>query len=248
MIKLQRATQPDFLTPEKIEELTKNFKETGNSVWNNKSIKQPLLNSSHKKCAYCECSLQKESNYMEVEHFEDKKNNPDKVVLWENLLPSCKRCNLAKGVQDVLSEPILNPYVDTPNEHIGMRLYRLKKLTDKGQCTIDVANLNDSERLVFVRFKIGEKIHQKLEQSQELLKSYLDNKSTRTKNRLYNTIKELLLESQPTAEYSASTATVLLSDDDFWILRESLKSYFIWDGYLDTYLQSAQQICLPSLQ
>ena len=37
---------------------------------------------------------------MEVEHFEDKKNNPNKVIEWENFLPSCKRCNGSKFTQD----------------------------------------------------------------------------------------------------------------------------------------------------
>ena len=101
MIKLVRENRPDFLTDEKILELTTNFKSTKSSVWNNKHIKKPLLQSSHGKCAYCECPLTSDSNYMEVEHFEDKHHNEDKVVVWENLLPSCKKCNGSKGIHNV---------------------------------------------------------------------------------------------------------------------------------------------------
>ena len=107
MIELNRVVKPSYLTDEKISELTAEFKASGKSVWNNEQIKKPLLESSHGKCAYCECDLRKESNYMEVEHFEDKNHNPDKVVIWNNLLPSCKKCNGAKGAHDVISEPII---------------------------------------------------------------------------------------------------------------------------------------------
>ena len=35
---------------------------------------------------------------------------PDEVVDWDNLLPSCKRCNTTKGTHDVVTEPIINPF------------------------------------------------------------------------------------------------------------------------------------------
>ena len=73
MIKLQRIEKPAFLTEEKVRALTEEFNTSKKSVWNNDHIKSALLLSSHGKCAYCECSLTSESNYMEVEHFEDKK-------------------------------------------------------------------------------------------------------------------------------------------------------------------------------
>lgn len=58
--------------------LQKSSKRAKKSVWNNEHIKSALLLSSHGKCAYCECSLTSESNYMEVEHFEDKKKQSRK--------------------------------------------------------------------------------------------------------------------------------------------------------------------------
>ena len=78
---------------------------------------------SNQKCAYCEGRLDLKSDYMEVEHFRDKKDYPNDVLIWENLLPSCKHCNGNKSSHDVVSEPIINPFVDVPREHIFLKSY-----------------------------------------------------------------------------------------------------------------------------
>ncbi len=244
MIKLLRKETPLFLSDEKVDELTNIFKETGKSVWNNDHIKDPLLASSYGKCAYCESPLTTESNYMEVEHFEDKKNNPDKVVIWENLLPSCKKCNGAKGTHDVLTEPIINPYTDDPREHLALRLYRLKGKTEKGNCTIDVTNLNHSDRLVLSRFMIGEKVSELVETALERFELYRKNKVTRTRNRVIGVVDGLLRECQPNADYSASTATILLTDSRFLKLVECMKTESIWNEELEDHMQLALSIVL----
>ena len=233
MIKLQRQEKPIFLTEEKVHALTEEFKTSKKSVWNNEHIKSALLLSSHGKCAYCECSLTSESNYMEVEHFEDKKNNPEKVVDWENLLPSCKKCNGSKSTHNVLSEPIINPYVDQPSDHLSMRLYRLKGKTEKGKCSIDVLNLNHSERLVMSRFLLGEKIQGMIETCWERYETYNLKNDVRTKNRLIVLVEGLLTECLPDSVYSASTATILLSDRSFIELIECMKAGDLWNEELD---------------
>jgi len=244
MIKLQRTQPPVFLTPIKVIELTSEFKSSGKSVWNNDHIKIPLLSSSHGKCAYCECSLKGESNYMEVEHFEDKQNNPNKVVVWENLLPSCKKCNGHKSTHDVLAEPIVNPFDDNPKDHIALRSYRLRGKTEKGTLTIDITNLNHSDRQVLSRFKIGEKIFDLVESSWASFNLYAAKKDTRTRNRAVGIIESLLKECQPTADYAASTATLLLTDTKFIELIECMKKEAIWNEELERYHQSALLIVL----
>jgi uncharacterized protein (TIGR02646 family) len=244
MIKLDRHQKPEYLSDDKVKELTDDFKLNKTTVWNNDHIKKPLLSSSYGKCAYCECSLTAESNYMEVEHFEDKKNNPDKVVLWENLLPSCKRCNGSKSTHDVLAKPIVNPYDEDPREHIALRLYRLRGKTEKGNRTIDITNLNHSERLVMSRFKIGEKIHELVETSWDRYFIYVVKKDTRSKNRVIGIVEGLLKECQPKADYAASTATILLTDSKFVDLIKSMKAEVIWTQKLERYFQSALPVVL----
>ena len=244
MIKLKRATTPIYLTPEKVTELTEKFKSTGKSVWNDDSIKVPLLSSGNGKCAYCECPLTTESNYMEVEHFEDKHGSPDKVVLWENLLPSCKKCNGAKGTHDVLAEPIVNPFVDDPKDHIALRLYRMKGKTMRGKTTIEVTNLNHSDRLVFSRFKIGEKVSDLIDTAWERFEKFQVGRLTRTRNLLVNVVEGLLQECQPTAAYSASTATILLTDVRFNELVVVMKGELIWSDTLENLLNQAKDLAL----
>lgn len=244
MIKLKRAAIPTYLTPEKVIELTEVFKATGKSVWNDENIKTPLLFSGNGKCAYCECPLTTESNYMEVEHFEDKSGNPEKVVLWENLLPSCKKCNSAKGTHNVVTDPIVNPFVDDPRDHIALRLYRMRGKTLMGKNTIDVANLNHSDRLVFSRFKIGEVVSDLIDTSWERFEKFQWNRLTRTKNLLINVVEGLLKECQPTAAYSASTATILLTDERFNELVLRMKGESIWSDSLDNLLNQAQDLVL----
>ena len=230
MIKLTRDPKPDFLSVEKVKELTRKFKKDKSSVWNNDKIKKPLLNSANNKCAYCECALNIQDSYMEVEHFEDKDNNADKVVEWDNLLPSCKRCNGSKSTHDVITTPILNPYIDEPKEHFKLKNYRVKHKTAKGYESIGVCDLNNSEKVVIVRFKIGNKLEDTIENAQEKWDLYYIERTTRRKNKFINIIKSLLRKCQVDSKYSATTSTILHSSDIFNDLVEKLKDEELWDS------------------
>lgn len=229
MIKLDRSFTPLYLNPETAEELTSEFKSTGKSVWLHKDIKWALLEVSNKKCAYCECELNEESKYMEVEHFEDKDNNPDKVVLWDNLLPSCKRCNVAKGTHDVLKEPIVNPFYLDPREHFKFQFYRLKGVTQIGKMSEDVLDMNNYEKVLKKRFDIGNAIQESLIEIIDKISLYETNNSTRTKNRAISQFKGVLRECIPESSYSATASTILHSDDNYEIVVGKLKDLKFWD-------------------
>lgn len=244
MIKLDRFPKPSFLTDQKVSELVDEFKKSGSSVWNVDQIKIPLLNSSFGKCSYCECDLTEESKYMEVEHYEDKKHNPDKVVTWENLLPSCKKCNGSKSTHDVISEPILNPYVQDPRDHLAMRFYRMRGLTPLGRNSIDVVGLNKQERLVLKRFEIGSQIGDSIEMAWERYSIYKENGRTQSKNRLINLVEGILSECQPKAIYAATTSTLVLSDTSFNELVHEMKRNDLWNDTLDTLLENSKDLVL----
>ncbi|WP_305368872.1 HNH endonuclease [Photobacterium leiognathi] len=244
MIKLDSAPKPDFLTDEKVDELVDEFKNNSTSVWNNERIKEPLLNSSHGKCSYCECDLTEESKYMEVEHFEDKKHNPDKVVLWENLLPSCTKCNGAKSTHDVIAHPILNPYIQDPKEHLAIRFFRMRGLTELGRESIDVVGLNNQERLVLKRFEIGSQIADSIEIAWERHATYRSNGRTQSKNRLISLVEGILLECQPKAIYAATTATVVLTDTRFSELIQIMNVEETWNEDLEELYKNAQSLVL----
>lgn len=237
MIKLERAEKPAYLSDEKVLELTNSFKGNGEPVWNHAEIKAPLMESSHEKCAYCECCISEESKYMEVEHFRYKDKYQDLVVAWLNLLPACKRCNIAKSSHDVEEEPIVNPYEDDPREHLSFRLFRLRGLTDVGTSTIETVNLNSSERIVVKRFEIGQQVERSIEAATDRLERFLERRITVRRNKLINIVETILQECQPRAIYSATTATVALSNPEFLHVINVMKDNDIWSDDLEQLLR-----------
>lgn len=234
MIKLNRTDKPVELTPALQQSLTDEFKLIGKSVWNLDLIKNGLLGFSNDKCCYCEANVNEESKYMEVEHFHHKDKYKDEVLEWENLLPACKKCNGKKSDHDTKIEPIINPSVTNPKSHLLYWRYRIKGKDDFGKLTVSVLDLNNQDRLVKKRFEIGNAIQHKLEQLNELAEDYINGiqNSIRRKNRIVNGIKDLMREGLPTSIYSATSATVILTDTEFRELKFKLIALGFWDTEL----------------
>ena len=244
MIKLERQPKPDYLSDATVAELTDKFKSDGSSVWNHPQIKSPLLGSSHNKCAYCECSLSDESKYMEVEHFQYKGLYAELVVEWGNLLPACKRCNIAKGVHDVCTEMLINPYDVDPRNHLTLKLYQLRGKDKLGSSTVEAMDLNNSERLVFKRFEVGEQIFRSVRVAIERLEAYKVSSTPIRRNKLLSIVETILNECQPGASYAATTATVALNDDDFLGVVAEIRTLGLWENYLEDKFSNANSIAL----
>lgn len=231
MIKLNRPPKPAELTTELQVALTDEFKSTRKSVWNIDFIKKELLVFSNDKCCYCEANINEESKYLEVEHFHHKEAYKDEVLEWENLLPSCKKCNGTKNDHDTKLEPIIDPSKIDPKNHLKYWRYRIKGSDDFGKLTVSVLKLNDQDRLVKKRFEIGNAIQEKLEQLNELADDYISGiqTSTRRKNRIVNGSKDLMREGLPSAIYSATSATVILTDTEYDTLKSKMMALGLWD-------------------
>lgn len=105
MIHIDRGDAPSELTEDVVHSKTAAFKaDPKKVVWRDKYIVEALMNMSHNKCAYCECKLGEESKYMEVEHFHDKKDFPDEVVLWNNLLPKVPHIRPERLLLEIVEE------------------------------------------------------------------------------------------------------------------------------------------------
>jgi len=228
MIKLERTYTPLVLNPIFVKTKTEEFKKFGNSVWDIPELKRALTDLGYGKCAYCECDIREESKYMEVEHFQDKHTYPDLVLKWENLLPSCKRCNGSKSSHDVVKDPIVNPFEDIPQNHLDFKLYRFRPKDKKGETTIGVVNLNHTERAVVKRFEVGDKLQRMIEVVKERLSNYIEKPITQRKNSLLNLFEELLKECQPHSIYSTTCATILHSDSDYNYICSELKTMNLW--------------------
>lgn len=244
MIKLTRKHSPIKLTPLFVQEQTNIYKQTKKSVWNIDWLKDSLKDLSNCKCAYCECSLVKESNYMEVEHFEDKHQSPDKVMQWDNLLPSCKHCNGHKSNHDVVSEPIVNPFIDYPSDHLYFQHYRYKAKDIKGENTISVLNLNDYERKLLIRYEIGNTLQDSLEEQLTKLDLYRENPNVIKKNKLIRIVTNIIHLCLPESEYSALCATILHSCDEYQKLKLGMQDCGLWEQELDEGDRISRSICL----
>lgn len=244
MIRLKRLPAPAYLSTEKVRELTNEFKSSKANVWNHEAIKKQLLSSSHEKCAYCEAKLDEESKFMEVEHFQDKDSYADKVVEWSNLLPACKRCNGAKGTHDVVAEAIVDPYSDSPADHLFFRAYRFRHKSSLGYSTIGVLDLNNSDRVVLTRFRIGEAVILAVQAAQERLDLWESRGTTRARNALIGSVEALLRECQPYSEYAATAATVLHDEPEYAQLMQRIKHVGLWSQEIETLHLNSLQIVL----
>ncbi len=221
MIRLPATPKPTELTPDVAQELTALYKKDGTAVWQKPYIKKALLEMSSNKCCYC-----------------------DEVIVWDNLLPACKRCNVNKANHDTKKEPIVHPTKDNPKLHLILRSYRFYNQTDLGHVTIEVIGLNNRERLVKKRFAIGVELIEQLENLLELSTEY-DNgnsSSTRRRNRIIETLKNLMREGTRQYEFSATAATVILHEESYAKIKQLFIKNQLWDDELID-LETEVQFC-----
>lgn len=248
MIKITKKECPKELTEGLKRELTERFAEDGSSVWKQAFIEEALLESSNYKCVYCECRVDRESKYMEVEHFHDKKTYPEDVVMWDNLLPSCKRCNGHKSTFDTKVNPFINPSSMNPKEHLILNSYRFYPLTKAAENTIEELMLNDSKRLVVQRFEITEAILLQLENIFTDTCEYKMGvrRHTRNKNKILSCLENLMNEGLPSSAYSATVATALVNNAKFILIKEILEAEGLWTSTLEMILNQIKAFTLET--
>lgn len=244
MIRVEQVSCPDYLSPEKVDELTREFINSNKTkrVWSSEKIKKHLMDSSNGKCVYCESDISEESKYMEVEHFKCKDLYPEDVVTWSNLLASCKRCNGIKSDHDVCIEPIINPYNDNPNKHLQLKTARFKAIDSLGKKTIDVLQLNDFQRLVRKRGILVLSLDDNLEDLKIIADHFSQGQSPSNRRKLITKCKGLLSECQPSKEYSGIMATTLLHSTDFHKVKTVLEQNDLWDHELSELYQQCENI------
>lgn len=229
MIKIQRISAPPELTRQVVAEKTAQFKANPNkAVWKEDYIESRLMQMTHGKCCYCECLLGRESNYMEVEHFHHKQDYPDEVVVWDNLLPSCRACNGSKGTHDTIANPIVNPTIDEPKDHLVFKDYRYGSKTDKGKETVILLHLNDSERRCMPRFRVCTELNSKVESFLEDIQNISAASRTQEKNKMINNVRELLEACQSDREYTSIKATTMIHNQDYVQLMLEMQSRGLW--------------------
>lgn len=247
MIRIPPHPCPPELTPEVQTRLLAEYRaDHSKAVWNKSYIRRELLSQSHGKCCYCECKVDEESKYLEVDHFLPKDKYEENVVVWKNLLSSCKRCNGKKSNHDTGRNPIIHPVNDNPKDHIRFRAYRFYEKTPLGKRTIEVVDLNDRSRLVEKRFEIGERIIKELNELEDIAKDFQIgiNKSPRRERLITGKMNVLLSEALPDKEYAGTTATVLLNEPLFDSSKKILQECELWDDEMTRMETTARNIAL----
>lgn len=111
-----------------------------------KKFKEELFQEFDGKCCYCGVKAYS-PKMVDIEHFKPKSLYPDLANDYENLLITCRECNIYKGPYFPLNdngEPLLlNPRKDNFSEHIKIcENGYLEGLTERGKATIDTLKLN----------------------------------------------------------------------------------------------------------
>lgn len=244
MIKLHRIDKPIELTKELELQLKQDYlTDPKKSVWNKPFIKESLTLMGHGKCCYCETSIIERGTYMEVEHFLPKKIYPEKVIDWNNLLPSCKTCNGNKSDFDPQESPIINPTVEEPNEHIWFDKYFFKAIDIMGQNTIEVIDLNEIDRLMVARMKVAEAARKKLRSLNEDISAIDSLTSQRKKTMLRNSYLKLLKRTEPDQRFSATIATILVTDEAYTESKEALLKQELWTDEHSKLDEHIKRVC-----
>jgi len=113
------------------------------SAYKAPEVKRLLREETADKCAYCESKIL-HIDYGDVEHIKPKDVFHELRYSYDNLTLACGVCNTRKGNYYNEEQPLLNPYVDVPDEHllaVGPMVLRVPG-SDRGLVTQKRLDLN----------------------------------------------------------------------------------------------------------
>lgn len=169
--------------------------------YRHEEIKTAVLSETNQKCAYCESKIL-HVHHSEIEHIKPKSKFPEQTFEWTNLTISCSLCNNKKSDFYDESRPLINPFVDNPDDHLdseGPLLFALDSST-KGKISILKLDLNRSALLL----NRSEKLKPLLS-----LVARINSETDSTKKEILK--DELIAESSSDKEYSFIVKKLLLN-------------------------------------
>lgn len=111
--------------------------------YNHPDVKALLKQETSDKCAYCESKVP-HVDHGDIEHMLSKLHRPDLRFDYQNLTYACTVCNNKKRDFHDEQNPLINPYLDVPQEHLaafGPMVMRLPT-SDRGLITQRRLDLN----------------------------------------------------------------------------------------------------------
>lgn len=208
MIKISKGTEPKILfdnskkwTFQLLKHINSNTKPKASlaTKYRHKKIKEALVSETHGKCAYCESKLL-HIHHGDVEHIAPKSIYSNKTFEWANLTLACEICNQNKSDHDPNLKTIINPYIDTPEEHIIFSGPFILSFTQKGQNTELLLDLN--------RTALLEKRKEKLCDAWNILRNVVDTtKPLNVRKIIYNNF--IKNEASSNGEYSSMIRSIV---------------------------------------
>lgn len=167
--------------------------------------KDALRMASHDKCMYCESKIS-HIDFAHVEHIKPKAEDkfPRLAYEWDNLGYACPKCNNAKADKYSDQTPFIDPYQESPDDHIfacGSLLFQ-KNGSERGELTIREIELNRPELL-----------EKRMEKIEDILKTINSCFRTTSEELKADALNELCHEADPNKEYSFIVKSVLEAND-----------------------------------
>ncbi|QHJ14000.1 hypothetical protein FX988_04282 (plasmid) [Paraglaciecola mesophila] len=154
MIKLEKYPKPEVLVANEVtwtEEFIRlvagdtSVPKAARYRYRHPDIKSTLRSECSDKCIFCESKI---SHVFpgETDHIIPLSRKQEDVVKWENLGYVCKECNRNKSNYHDVNLPLVNPFVDDPDEHLLFfgPIILAKPSNNRGQITVDLLKLSRS--------------------------------------------------------------------------------------------------------
>jgi uncharacterized protein (TIGR02646 family) len=206
MIKLQKLDKPNILVQKEDEwteqllhhySVEKYIPKTVNSKYGHREIKLKLIEETNHKCAYCESKITA-VDHGDIEHIEPKSKVPNKTFDWNNLTLCCRKCNQNKKDYYNPQKPLLNPYINDPEEEIVFLGPIISPRTERARLTVKLLQLDRVElfesRVNYIN-KIQPLIDLFITEENEILKEM--------------TFQDIIKYTESTHEYSAMMKSVV---------------------------------------
>ncbi len=77
--------------------------------YNTEEIKEIFRKMNHERCSFCTKRISDFKDKMTVEHIQIKRDYPQKIFQWNNLLCACSVCNTKRGTAPYVEQKYLDP-------------------------------------------------------------------------------------------------------------------------------------------
>lgn len=77
--------------------------------YNTEEVKEIFRKMNHERCSFCTKRISDFEDKMTVEHMQIKRDYPEEIFKWSNLLCACGICNTKRGVAPYEKENYLDP-------------------------------------------------------------------------------------------------------------------------------------------